>query len=496
MAFLPEPLLAVETWTEIISYLSYSDQVSLLHVSRKLHDIAIRFVFASVKLYFVGGQGFTEMFQSYPYFFMDMDNVAESMMRHSWEILEHITVNRGFATAVKTLSIIAYADSPSIFERLCLAKALLVMSDLNAFYWFGRQPELPCEVTDCLPLHLRSLSVQSIPPITQTNLSRLRSMQIQRLELETLFHLPPRMHSTDPDTSFWTLLVNPSTTPSTLEILLSPQLRRLSLLSRHIEGISMHEFASLTELELCVACDAYEPGLTGIDLIFHHLPALESLSIVGFLSSEIFLFLPHSPTSLPNLKSFRLSAETWSLPQVSEGEMSVLSQFLNSRSCLRRLSLRLGSANWDMIAILLPTIRSIRGLEVLGLHAGHDCMLIGDFEALASIITLQMSAIQLVIPWDYDSTVNVDSNALAPLLQRLQELPRLRFIHLYSIGRTLPIDPDDLVSDLIHLDTLGYNRCLWDVHDRTLTQWKPWRVQYAIEEDFHRKDDAWLFKYL
>lgn len=81
-------------------------------------------------------------------------------------------------------------------------------------------------------------------------------------------------------------------------------------------------------------------------------------------------------------------------------------------------------------------------------------------------------------------------------MQRLHELPHLRFIHLYSIGRILPVDPDDLIYDFTHLDTLGYNRCLWDVQEHSLVQWKPWRVQYAIEEDFYCEDDAWLFKHL
>jgi len=380
---------------------------------------------------------------------------------------------------------------------VCLSKALLAIPDLKAFYWFGRQPELPYEVTDCLPLHLKSLSVQSTPPISPASPSRLHCTEIQRLQLETLFHTPPRMHSFDPDISFWSdLLAYPSNTATALEILWSPQLRQLSLLSRHIDGISMLEFASLSVLELCAVGNTTEPEFIGIDLIFHHTPMLESLSLVGYITSEIFLVLPHDPTSLPNLKSFRLSAEACSLPEVSEEQVAVLSQFLHNHPALRRLSLRLGAASWDTISGLLPTIHCLTALQVLGLHAGYQSMFVEDFKFLASIVTVTMTAIQLVIPWDYPDSVTVDGNALDPLLRRLQGVPRLRFIHLYSIGRLLPIDPDELVTDLIHLDTIGCNRCLWDVRDRSLIQWKPWRVQYAIEEDFRCQDDAWLFKHL
>ncbi|GLB37709.1 hypothetical protein LshimejAT787_0407600 [Lyophyllum shimeji] len=446
MSILEQRQLPTEIWSHSISYLSYEDQISLLHVSRKFHDIAVRFIFASVKIYFVAGQTFSEMFQSYPYHFVDMEKIAETMMRHSWEILEHITVHPSFAAAVKTLSVIAYSDSPSVFERLSLGKALLAMPDLKALYWFGRQPELPCEVTDCLPLPLKSLNVQSMTPISPESASRFRSMQIERLQLETLFHTPPRMHSSDPDTSFWDDLLAYSDTFTFLDILWSPRLRRLSLLSRHIDGIPMHASASLLELELYATKDADEGELVGTDLIFRYMPMLESLSLVGYLASEVFLALPHDPRIMPNLRSFRLSAEADSLP------------------------------------------------EVLGLHAGHQCMSAEDFESLASIITPKMTAIQLVIPWDYDETVAVDGQALDPLMQRLQEAPHLSFVHLYSIGRLLPIDQDDLVNDLMHLDTVGCDRCLWDVHNGSLVQWKHWRVQYAIEEDFRCQDDFWLFK--
>ncbi|KAG6855671.1 hypothetical protein H0H87_012266 [Tephrocybe sp. NHM501043] len=302
----------------------------------------------------------------------------------------------------------------------------------------------------------------------------------------------------EPDISFWLELLgeNPEISRAALESLSSPELRRLSMLARNIDSMSMQGFGHLTELDLFATSGEAKSDLIGLDLVLHHSPMLESLSVVGLVQEEIFLLLPCDPAILPRLKSFRLLAEIWTLLRVTEAQLQRLSQFLEHRTLLRRLSLRLGGADWDIIQTLLPAIRQLQALEVFGFNAGGRPMAAEDFINLASVLTPRISSIQLVIPWDYPDTLDIDVTILAPLLERLKALPHLRFIHLYSQGRVLPIIPDDLVADLVHLHTLGYDRSLWDVLDGCLIPWSPWHVRYAVDEDFDCLDDAWLFRHL
>ncbi|KAG6850867.1 hypothetical protein H0H93_007485 [Arthromyces matolae] len=322
-------------------------------------------------------------------------------------------------------------------------------------------------------------------------------MNVRCLQIETLYHLPPRMHSAEPDTGFWhDMLEIHSNTATAFQCIWSPMLRQLSILAKEVKVLPMQKFGLLTELELLVpdADEESASAISSLDLVFRHTPMLESISVVGYVAEEIFLVLPDDPLILPNLKSFRLSAETWTLVGINETLLLSLSQFLEQRASLRRLYLRLGAAPWNQISTLLPVIRRLYHLEVLGLSAGSLPMTTSDFKTLASVLTPKMSSVQLVLPWDYPDTTDVDISTLEPL--RLKELPRLGFVHLYSLGRIMPIVPDDLASDLVHLHTLGYDRLLWNVEEGCLQPWSPWRVQYAIEEDFKCIDDAWLFKHI
>lgn len=46
-----------------------------------------------------------------------MDEVARKLMRKSWDILNHICQDPRFASVVKSITVIAYSDGLSIFER-------------------------------------------------------------------------------------------------------------------------------------------------------------------------------------------------------------------------------------------------------------------------------------------------------------------------------------------------------------------------------------------
>lgn len=107
--------LPVEMWTDIVQYLPPSRRRDMLRVSRLLHDIALRLVFSTVKIYFMHGD---------PVFYMlNTENeryvveTSDYLLNRSWEILHCIITNPIFANVVKTLSVHAFTDGPAVFEQ-------------------------------------------------------------------------------------------------------------------------------------------------------------------------------------------------------------------------------------------------------------------------------------------------------------------------------------------------------------------------------------------
>lgn len=116
MSALATTELPTETWTHIIQYLRYSHQMPFLHVSRAFHAITIRFVFSAIRIYFVGKESAEFLATSHgpP---LPAAEVLEQNMQRSWEILQYIKDNPEFASVVRTVSVVAVADSQSIFEK-------------------------------------------------------------------------------------------------------------------------------------------------------------------------------------------------------------------------------------------------------------------------------------------------------------------------------------------------------------------------------------------
>lgn len=109
--------LPTETWTHIIQYLRYSHQIPFLHVSRAFHAITIRFVFSAIRIYFVGKESAEFFATSHGPPGLPAAEILEQSMQRSWEILQHIKDNPEFASVVRTVSVVAMADSQSIFEK-------------------------------------------------------------------------------------------------------------------------------------------------------------------------------------------------------------------------------------------------------------------------------------------------------------------------------------------------------------------------------------------
>jgi len=107
--------LPAEVWDQVIGEIPQVNLPPLLGVSSQFHDITIRFLFSSVKIYFIGGEQGQRMLNT---FYPDwMNEVARKLMCKSWEILNHICQDPRFAKVVKSISVIAYSDGLSIFER-------------------------------------------------------------------------------------------------------------------------------------------------------------------------------------------------------------------------------------------------------------------------------------------------------------------------------------------------------------------------------------------
>jgi hypothetical protein len=122
--------LPVEMWTDIVQYLPPARRRDMLRVSRLLHDIAIRFVFATVKIYF--------MHQEPAFYMLNTENeryvreTSDYLLNRSWEMLHCIITKPLFANVVKTLSVHAFTDGPAVFDlRNCLACTQPQSADLD-----------------------------------------------------------------------------------------------------------------------------------------------------------------------------------------------------------------------------------------------------------------------------------------------------------------------------------------------------------------------------
>jgi hypothetical protein len=183
---------------------------------------------------------------------------------------------------------------------------------------------------------------------------------------------------------------------STLLENFSCAIHSLRILTSHTLITPIRVYDSLTELEI-FATDALKEELVGLDLVFRHATALQSLSLVGLFVSDLFSFLPtNSSQSLSRLTSFRLSIEASSISFENEC-IWALCEFLKDRPLLRRLVIRLPAIDWSQVSQLLPTIHGLVGLEVLGLHTGEGLEDEEDIELLAQNMSLKLKALRLAI---------------------------------------------------------------------------------------------------
>jgi hypothetical protein len=131
MACLTRAAFPPEIWSHILNNIPKSHQPQLLHVSSLFHDIVMKSLFASIKIYFIGGsEGLTMLSTRYLEW---MEDVADRLMCKSWELLNHIVQEPRFANVVKSITVIAFSDGLSVFERCELYLFLNICSHLPLY---------------------------------------------------------------------------------------------------------------------------------------------------------------------------------------------------------------------------------------------------------------------------------------------------------------------------------------------------------------------------
>jgi hypothetical protein len=242
--------------------------------------------------------------------------------------------------------------------------------------------------------------------------------KISQIQLARPFYYSRNTHDILHDDHWSEESANSEDTVAIVESMITT-LQKLSLVARNVSEMPIRVYNSLTDLDICVT---YGTELTGMDLIFRHAPLLESLSLVGHIPVDIFSILPRDSTSLPKLKSFRLSCEDTTMDIISPEAVGVLSKFLHKRATLRRLFIRFAGTSWRRLSPLLPTIRSLMNLEVLGFHSGYEFLDRENFDQLASIFSLKIKALHFVVPWFNVDFTTLNVNFLWPLVGRIHIL--------------------------------------------------------------------------
>ncbi|KAF9486032.1 hypothetical protein BDN70DRAFT_822873 [Pholiota conissans] len=475
-----------EIWSHVLDNVPRTLLPNLLSVCSQFHDIAIRTIFASIKIYFLGGRRGMEALNTF-----DTSWTAETATKlicKSWEILNRICQDPQFARVVKSITVIAFSDGLGMIEKLTVANVFPFVPNLQTFRWIGDHPSFDDIVAKNLPQTLNGLIVQS-PTFPLNSLRHIQNMKT--LHLSIPFFYPDDEEAHDGCVEDFYVAADIFALP--IEDVLntfSTTLQSLRLCASHIRSVPIRIYSTLLELEIVgTISDAEE--LTGLDVMFRYATFLESLTLAGYLDYAFASFLPHHSVAdaLPRLTSFRLSTEYQDA--LTEDAFSQLCGFLHGRKLLRRLYLRLPEMNLDQTTRLLPVIKDLTGLEVLGLHTGRHLITNDHLAALVDSISPNLRALHLAMNWGGDT--------LLQLVDGAGKLPHLSFLHLYGVVSRLPVLIGDLAEEAPGLNTIGLNRALWSI-DRVgseilTTKWPRWKIKFCVEADFCSPDDSWLFKY-
>lgn len=178
MSYTHRRSLPPEIWSQIIGEVPKPHLPKLLGLCSLFHDVVIRFLFSAIKIYFIEGDLACEMLNTvHPEW---IEEITAKLVSKSWEILNHICQEPRFAKIVKSVTVIAFADGQSMFEKcrytfphpsqysfsylfcpVSLSNALLFLPNLQTFRWIGYGPHFDETVAECIPPNLKTFVVQS-----------------------------------------------------------------------------------------------------------------------------------------------------------------------------------------------------------------------------------------------------------------------------------------------------------------------------------------------
>jgi hypothetical protein len=115
MHMLANQQLPPEVWSGVISHLPFREQRVCLFLSRFYYDLAVRYVFAIIKIYFLGEDPVSLDFA--PQGEEISEEKSRSLVSQSWDILDHITKHSKFSKAVKKIIVHAFDTGKITFEQ-------------------------------------------------------------------------------------------------------------------------------------------------------------------------------------------------------------------------------------------------------------------------------------------------------------------------------------------------------------------------------------------
>lgn len=107
-------VLPVEVWSHILKQIPKPNRPQLLGVCSLFRDIVICLLFKSIKIYFIGRMRGMLMLNTGEEW---IEQIAGKLMTKSWELLNHICQEPRFAKVVKEITVIAFGDGLSLYER-------------------------------------------------------------------------------------------------------------------------------------------------------------------------------------------------------------------------------------------------------------------------------------------------------------------------------------------------------------------------------------------
>ncbi|KAL1746641.1 hypothetical protein HDZ31DRAFT_33721 [Schizophyllum fasciatum] len=527
--------LPPEIWFLVLQNAGTQWQRVALSVCRCLHDIALRFLFSAVKLYVIDEETAPHLYMNI-HATPDQRDTLEALVARSYELLERCCTDSGFARIIKDLTMVEYVTTRSlgIFERRTLTRAMKAMHSLRKLtllpHFFQHLP-----LCEYIPPSVEYLIMpyKDPAPALINAASHLKGF--------ACFRTLPLADQTA------TIVAEYVGEPWRTE--LEPQLDALESASKlcHVAvtagdlvDASIRLLGRLTSIELCYESHPNYYALPDMTFILRHAVALQDLNLSANIPTDAidaFQNYAADKSVTPALRSFAIQnlAENPRSEMFREEHIARIAGFVSGRTLLTRLFLgleRIDSAtkrSWvpNILSNLLKELPALRALGVGGLLLREE-----DWPCLADALPLELEA--LAIRWDvaaeyWNPDIIFEITHFSPVLDKLERMPGLSFLHLYCTYHPIRFDAEQLVQNLPALRTLALRRTVWDIDHvdafedyptaennamfaetalspmltmtsragqpyAVLRKWNPWKVLALGDADFHSADHAWLLR--